>query len=716
MMGSLAARLPGGARLLAHAAGLSDRTAAPIFMLHQVLPEVGASYHPEMAVSVAAMDRFCAWIERHYRAVRLCDLEAALREPCVRPRCVLTFDDGWLDTYSHAFPLLQKYGLPATVFLPLRFIGTNRRFWQERLRYFLDGLRTQDRGEKILQDVAAASVWCPPLGQEDLDYGRLSGLLLRRSSAEAEDFVERLAVLAPPRPELQGRAFMNWNEVRAMQAAGIEFGSHTLDHTLLRASPPEESERILRQSRSELEAPLGVEVRSFSYPWGGISPFVPGQAREAGYACAVTTAPGLAQAGGDLWRLPRIAISEAQLGPHQRTLLVHLARARRRMPAGTVALQPDGRLRLGFLLDDPQVWTPEPALHRGGSELQLRRIMEALDPRFFEIELYFPRAAASGMPAQMRWPWFAAAPAGAGPLAVIAGVRQLLLKRRPALVQATFLDALFLGVPGARIAGVPAILCGRRNQGHWKRWFHRLPLWIVNRIATYWQANAASVAAMLHRDEGIPRERIEIVPNGLDLERFRPASAPERARARARLGIEATAFVVVMVANFTPIKNQAMLVDAAAVMSREGCFATFLLIGEGPLEGQLRAQIVRNQLESSVRLVGAVSNVEAYLAAADAGVLCSWNEGCSNALLEYMAAGLPTVVTDIPGNRGLAQGALVPPGEANPMAAALLALAGDPRLRNELGQKNREKAESYTRGGFAERMQAHYLRAAASQR
>lgn len=709
-------RLPGGDRGLSWAAGQRDRALAPIFMLHRVLPAGSPCYDPEMAVSVAAMRRFCAWLAAEYEVVPLPELLPRLDAAPARPLCALTFDDGWLDTFTHAFPLLQEYGLPATVFLPLMFIGGHRRFWQERLFYYLRQMQTGGVGIEPLRRIAATLPWCPDLGPRDLNFGSLRRRLLRRASAEAEEFVDRLGEVVPAPVELTGRAFLNWDEVAAMKRGGMQFGSHTLHHTLLQSSSPSQAEHILCESRTALSEQLGAEVEAVSYPWGRAGYFGPTLAQSAGYSLGVTTASALCGGGSHPWRLPRIAVSESALqawspaAPSRpRSLLVQIARTRRRPDRRVRVAAKNERLRIGFLLDSPEIWT-RPDLYLGGSEIQVRYILEALDPDFFEVELYFLHQPPPPGP-ETPWPCFAAAAAGSGRVAVMAGVRRLLRQRRPALVQAMFQDTLFFGVPAAWSAGVPAILCARRNMGHWKRWYHRLGLRAVNRMATGWQTNGRAIAEMLERAEGVAAERIEILPNRMDLERFRPSAPEQRAAARRRLGLDRAGLVLAVVASYTPVKNHATLMQAAATVVAACPGGYFLLIGEGPERGHLEGQIAAAGLQDSVRLTGSVRNVEEYLAAADIGILSSWNEGCSNAVLEYMAAGLPVLASDIPSNRSLlGDEALVPAGDAAAWARAILALARDPGAREELGSANRRRAEGYGAGAFAERVQAHYLR------
>jgi glycosyltransferase involved in cell wall biosynthesis/peptidoglycan/xylan/chitin deacetylase (PgdA/CDA1 family) len=715
-LGQAISMVPGGRRLLHRATRAGWRPAGVIFMLHRVLDDPQQSYDPELAVSTTAFRAFAAWIRAAFVPVPLAELLPRLQQKTAArlPYCALTFDDGWEDTYRLAFPILQQHQLPATVFLPVDFIGTARRFWQEVLAEQLHRLAGQADGAERLAATAAQFPWCPPLTAADLNFRRLRARLMLRASNEAEEFVAALA--APGTPPATGRTFLSWENVATMQAAGVTFGSHTLDHTLLRCASPAEAERQMRQSREQLQERLREKVNALSYPWGGLSPLTRAQAAAADYQWALTTQPAWVQPGSDPLRLPRIAISGAQLGGKPDSAMqpemadLRLLRVRRRrapVAPQQTAMRP---LRIGFFIDNPAAWRKEANRSVGGSELQIRHQLEALPPAYFAPELYFAKAPAAGLPADMYWPAFVASQSRRR--TSLWGLFRLMRRRRPDLVFSLFPDSLFRAVPAAWVARVPTIISARRNAGYWKRAHHRLVLKVVNRMISCWQVNAIPIAEMLEREEGVPANSIEILPNCLDLKRFAPATRASQAAARRQLDLPEQAWIVVSVANYREVKNLPLLVEAAARVAPTLPRALFLLVGTGPLRESLGEMITRLGVEAHVRLLGESAQIPTYLAAADVGCLTSSSEGCSNAALEYLAAGLATALSDIPANRALTPEGLFASGDPEALAGLLRQLAADPAAAAAMGRRHRRRAEQYGGMAFAERVQSHFLRAA----
>ena len=131
-------------------------------MFHRVLPQGEECYDPELVTSTDAFAGFLDWLSENYRVLPIDEL-VAYRGKSANPRrplCAITFDDGWVDNYLHAFPLLYDRQLPATIFLPLRFIGTTRRFWQEQLWLAMKNLDPRLQRQLVL--VLAPAPESPP--------------------------------------------------------------------------------------------------------------------------------------------------------------------------------------------------------------------------------------------------------------------------------------------------------------------------------------------------------------------------------------------------------------------------------------------------------------------------------------------------------------------------------------------------------------------------
>lgn len=132
-----------------------------LLMYHRIIPgnEASKGIQDGIYVKPETFNVHIRFIQRHFTithiAELLCDLKGNTLKSHAKPLCVLTFDDGWRDFYTHAFPLLKQLGIPATVFLPTDYIGTNRWFWTDRLTYLLfqrENLRNSVRGSRFSTD------------------------------------------------------------------------------------------------------------------------------------------------------------------------------------------------------------------------------------------------------------------------------------------------------------------------------------------------------------------------------------------------------------------------------------------------------------------------------------------------------------------------------------------------------------------------------------
>jgi glycosyltransferase involved in cell wall biosynthesis len=206
-------------------------------------------------------------------------------------------------------------------------------------------------------------------------------------------------------------------------------------------------------------------------------------------------------------------------------------------------------------------------------------------------------------------------------------------------------------------------------------------------------AVSSSVAAHL-RHLRVDAARIDVVPNGVDHERFHPPAA-----GRPPAGTDrppAVVFVGRLVAN----KGPALFVEALGALAAAGVGFTATVVGDGPLRARLEAHVVRLGLAGRVSFSGEVTDVADRLREADIMVRPSLTEGLPLTVLEAMASGACVLASDIPGNAELivsgASGLLFRPGDAGDLARQLKVLIADPVLRRRLAGEGCRRAAAYS--------------------
>ncbi|MGC1484348.1 MAG: glycosyltransferase family 4 protein [Candidatus Acidiferrum sp.] len=204
-------------------------------------------------------------------------------------------------------------------------------------------------------------------------------------------------------------------------------------------------------------------------------------------------------------------------------------------------------------------------------------------------------------------------------------------------------------------------------------------------------ANSENVAQSL-RDSGVPKERISIVNEGVDIPALPDAQA--RARARKRWGIADSEFLFGCVSVFVPEKGQRHLIEALSLVRRKHPHARLLLAGDGECRKELELLASHLQQQDAVLFPGFVGNVDEAYAALDAFLFPSEFEGLGTALQAAMAMALPSVSTARGALREVVDNqrtALVVEPSAQEFAAAMSLLMDTPELRDRLGQAAREE-------------------------
>jgi glycosyltransferase involved in cell wall biosynthesis len=191
-------------------------------------------------------------------------------------------------------------------------------------------------------------------------------------------------------------------------------------------------------------------------------------------------------------------------------------------------------------------------------------------------------------------------------------------------------------------------------------------------------------------------DKIVVIPNGIDVDRF--GGSVDRDEVRAELGLDRNAVVMVMVATFKEQKGHAYLIEAAGEVLPFHPEARILLIGDGGLRPEMERRVRAAQIADAVWFLGNRRDVARILAASDFFVLPSLWEGLSIALLEAMASGLPCIATTVSGTKQVivpdVTGLLVSPGDTVALRDAMLAMLADPEGARRMGGNGRRRVAS----------------------
>lgn len=256
-------------------------------------------------------------------------------------------------------------------------------------------------------------------------------------------------------------------------------------------------------------------------------------------------------------------------------------------------------------------------------------------------------------------------------------------------------EAQFVGSLVARWARIPVLIGCRRSLGYNFDRKARTQLRWSNRRVDCFLANSRSVIAHRQQQEGLQADQFELIHNGVDIDQF--AEDAKKPVCESYSALSEDTVRIVMAANLRPVKNHRLLLNAFELVVRELDNVKLILLGSGEEESRLKQQAHRLGLGGHVMFLGAHVPIAPYLCRASIGCLSSDSEGFSNAILEYMAAGLPVVATDVGGAREAViqdkTGFLVPANDASSLAASLLDLARNASLRRELGSQGRQRIE-----------------------
>jgi peptidoglycan/xylan/chitin deacetylase (PgdA/CDA1 family) len=226
----------------------------------------------------------------------------------------VTFDDGYVDVYSQALPILHTYCCPTTLFVTTDAIGKNREFWWDALtRIFLETAFLPPTLKLAIADRAYAWV-IPPLdgrGSRDKIFHEIYSALRTLPQEVRAAHVDKLGSWANCKLSARpAHRAMTRQELEALPHDLIMIGAHSVTHPALPAHSPEFQRKEILESKKFCEAIAGVTVDTFAYPYGDHDAQTVSAVRDAGIKFACTTNSGVVHENVDPFRLPRFQIGD----------------------------------------------------------------------------------------------------------------------------------------------------------------------------------------------------------------------------------------------------------------------------------------------------------------------------------------------------------------------------------------------------------------------
>lgn len=647
---------------------------------HRVRPDAAASVPrgvPSMAVSVGTLERHLDFIGRRFRFVSLDELGARLEASTAGGLAAVTFDDGYSDFQEHAFPLLQRKGIPAAIFVVTELVGNGGGFLHDRVFGAVETAFQRWGCARTRGFLAERGFVVCGLPQQAFPATRQ---LLRTLDQRALDGIcATLESELGPTPAA-GRS-LRWDELALMSRAGLTVASHTRTHALLTRESPERVRQETAASRATIEERLGVRVAHFAYPDGCFDADAVRAVAAAGYRFGYTGCRHR-DASHPLLTLPRRVLWEGStlgalghfsadvLNAHIHGVFDIVGRCAEQHGPGPA------KTRLAIVA---------PSLDAlGGQSVQAAALVESLRREGFEVAF---------VPTNPRFParlgWLRRLPIVRTALNQALYLASLLRLRRAEVVHvfsASFWSFLLAPLPAMLLArgfGSRVVLNYHSGEAadHLGRWGGFVHPWL--RLAH----EIVVPSEYLRETFAAHGYSARVVRNVVDTTRYRYR---ERVPFRPRL---------LSTRNLEPHYGVDVILSAFVIVKAARPDATLTLAGSGSEETRLRRMA---KATSGVTFVGRVAPgaMPDLYGAADLFLNASVVDNQPLSLLEAFASGAPVVTTASGGIAGMLSdhktGMLVPPLDPAAMAAAVLELLRDQDLAARIARGARQVAETHS--------------------
>lgn len=274
-----------------------------VFVYHRICPSTNT--HSYLSIQEDVFESHIKFIKNNFKVISLTDgLDRIANNDSRKIYAAINFDDGYMDNYLHAYPILKKHQVPATIFLSTDFIGKGHVFWWDkifnivfssgcdRINFDIDSRQFAFRLNGRVQNEDAA------------DY--INKLLMEKDEEEMGRIIEGFRIRQGFEKRIEPSVMLGWGEIKEMAKDNISFGSHGKTHRNLCSLKDEDVHKELIESKKELEKNLSLRVNGFCYPFGIFDKRVKALVKEAGFKYARATLKGANSRGTDMYGIKSI--------------------------------------------------------------------------------------------------------------------------------------------------------------------------------------------------------------------------------------------------------------------------------------------------------------------------------------------------------------------------------------------------------------------------
>jgi len=305
-------------------AALSQGALWTILMYHRVIEDGRCDpFQLGMCVRQSRFERQVQFLRKRFSLVSMKEALTSLRTGRkLPPRALsITFDDGYRDNLTHAFPVLKQFQAPFTLFVATGGMQSQESFWWDRV---ISAVQFTQHGRLDLREVGlneSTEVLSLSLSRKAASVCRILDLIWEASPDNVSKIVDQIERTLGTNRALSSNAMrLAASEVRQLHAAGVEIGAHSVSHSNLARMSVERVAAEMDDSRRELEEICGERISGFAYPGGRVSDVVRQAAQDAGFEYAVATTRGTNGAGFDRFMLKRIGMPDTGVSDLKRAL------------------------------------------------------------------------------------------------------------------------------------------------------------------------------------------------------------------------------------------------------------------------------------------------------------------------------------------------------------------------------------------------------------